>query len=190
MKLICKDPCTFFSTDRNIHVMDENKNSFYFHPNREQFINFNLPIGEYYCDNKIKQTIFNPYEKFIMPYKFIAPSEFKIVVSPNEKKATISIPKKTITVDPKVAYHKYKPATIFVLGHEIAHTTFGGNILNNKGEIVFNAEKACDNQSKNWMLANGYNPTQIKFAVDLILSSQDRRNCIHNDTIKQPNFRR
>lgn len=187
MKIVCVDPCTFFCSDSPIKVLDRDKKIFYFHPNKEGAITFNLPKGTFYTENKIQQRVFQPYEVFEKPAKYISPAEFEIKVKKNPKKATISIPNRTITFDPCVAYHDYQPALVFVLGHEIFHTAVGGNIYHPvTKQIMFDAEKACDNFSANWMLSHGYNPNQIKFAVKLILSNSDRKECIAN----QFNYRR
>lgn len=185
----CIDPCTFFSTENNIIILDDKKNLFYFHPNNEMNITFNLPIGKYFTENSLQQKLFTPYEEFKKPERYISPKEFKIIVKKNPNKATISLRNRTITIDPKIANHKYRPCLQFILGHEIYHTTVGGNLYDTKGNLIFNAEAACDDFSKNYMLSHGFNPSQIKIACNLLLNDQTRKECIHHSTVEQKHRR-
>lgn len=189
VKFRCNDPATFFCSDHQIKILDENKKLFYYHPNSIGSITFNLPVGIYYTDNSLQQKPFVPYEKFVKPEKFIDPREFKILVGNNPHKATINLRDKTILFDKKIASHKYRPCLQFILGHEIYHTCVGGSLFDKAGNMIFDAEKACDDFSKNYMLSHGWNPTQIKIASALLLNDKDRVQCIHNNTITK-NFRR
>ncbi len=189
MKIKINNPITFFSNESPVHILDDKKNLFYYHPNDEHEINFNLPVGIYYTKNKLFERVFTPYERFKKPFGYISPNEFKPIVKTNIHKATILIPEREIILDPSIAYHKFKPCTDFTICHEIFHTVIGGTISNSKGEIIFDAEKPCDDFAKNYMLSFGWNPIQIDYAVKLILNSDSRKNCIHNSTV-QMNFRK
>jgi len=183
MKLNCISPCTFFSQDSPIEILDDKGNIFFYHPNSDRKINFNLPVGKFQTKNILIQKDFAPYEKLNPATFSIRPQDFLVVVGKNPHKATISMKNKTILVDKEIANHKYKPCKAFIIGHEIGHIIIGGSQYDRSGKMVFDAEKWCDDFSRNYMLATGYNPSQIKIASELMLSDASRKNCIHENTI-------
>lgn len=187
MKLNLKTPCSFYSSDSPIRILDDKKKLFFYHPNSTGEITFNLPVGIYYTDNELTQRNFKPYVAFIKPENYISPTEFKIIIGKNEHKATISINNRTILLDKSIAKHDYKPCVVFVLLHELYHTVIGGNVVHDN-KIIFNAEQSCDDFATNYMLSHGYNPTQIKLATQLILNDEHRKKCVHEKTVSQ-NFR-
>ncbi len=178
-------------------VYDEKKNPFYWHTNRERSITFNLPKGKYYTENKLtKKSKFLPYgnEK---PPKFPAKSSFikdlKIYRRPNPNKASISLERRIIVVDPKYWDSSYKPLQVFVLRHEIYHYFFHckSHAERENRFIHQHYEKECDNAAKAWMLQNGYNPTQVSLAIKMLLKGQERKDCMQLKTTHPKNgFRR
>lgn len=188
-KIICLEPSTFYTEDKDISIYDDLKNIFFYHPNKENSIQFNLPVGIFYTKNKIKRSLFQPYEKFDNLPLSDAVSNFRPVVKKNPNKATINNVSKTITVDPSISEHIYKPCSAFIAAHEIGHLHYGGNKYDTYGNLIFNAEKACDDYAINYMLSHGWNPSQIKILKQLILKDEDRKHCIHTRTTNY-NFRR
>ncbi len=186
-RLLVIAPSTFFCSEP-VCIKDNNNNIFYVHPNKEGKINFNLPKGLYFTNNRLDKKQFQPYAKFDYPVFKQTIKDINIEIKKNPNKATIIPTLKKIIIDKKLSENKYKPALVFLLVHEIGHLKYGGDKFEN-GVKVFDAEKACDSLAVNYMLSHGYNPTQISIAKEIILSGQDRKNCIHNETIKQ-NFRR
>ncbi len=182
-KLLLNDPCTFFTTDCDIKIYDHRKKIFYFHPNKSKSITFNLPKGVYFTDCLFTQKVFSPYEEYKAPTKLFDFSSYDLISKPNPNKATISLKKKTITVDPKFSNHDYLPCQQFILGHEIYHNEVGGNIYDKSGKLIFDAEQACDDFSSNYMLSHGWNPSQVYFACKLLLKSEDRCCNTANNTI-------
>jgi len=163
---------------------------FYMHPNDRKSILFNLPMGVFYTENNLlKQKEFQPYEKFRGWNLKFNPKEFTTVLKPNKNKATINTFFKTITVDPSIPKYNYAPLLDFVIGHELGHLEVGGNKYDDNKNLIFDAEKACDEISRNYMLSHGWNPSQIKLAAELLLRSGDRRECIHNNTVGKYNLR-
>ena len=198
MILDIKKPSSFFTTDKKVFVYDDRGNIFYMHPNRTRKLTFNLPVGKYSTNNTIKQVGFIPYVPFVEHFSDPAIHEYRVYEAPNKHKASIIPHKKTIIVSDKVRYNdgssfdigEYKPCDTFLMCHEKAHRKVGGNRYNRiTGEIIFDAEQACDNIAENYMLSHGFNPSQVKLAKQLILSSAKRRNCSQYNS-KQMNFRR
>lgn len=188
MKLILSKPCTYFSTDSPIKILDENKNVFFIHPNNENKINFNLPVGSFFTENTLYKRAFQPYEKFEGTNLTLSDlQKFKTSIGNNPHKASINTINKTILVDRKIANVKYKPLLKFLMLHECKHIEVGGNVYDGD-RIIFDAEKACDAFATNYMLAFGWNPTQIQILKE-ILNDTDRKECIQHATTKH-NFRR
>lgn len=171
-------PSSFFSYDSPIRVLDDKKNAFYFHPNKERNITFNLPEGLYYTENNLqKLNSFKPYKKTSQKTDFIVPEGIKIEIGENPNKATIWPKKLHILCDPSIANHIYKPVTRFVLGHELGHNGFM-------------EEEPCDIYSANLMLDAGYNPTQIDAAKEILFKNNwHRKNCVERDFMSLNNRR-
>jgi hypothetical protein len=179
-------------------IYDEDKQPFYWHTNRERSITFNLPIGKYYTPNDLTRKLkFVPYgnEKYPL-FKGKAKTwlkRLKIYSYKNPNKASISLDKGVIIVDPQYYYNKYKPCRVFTLKHEVYHYFFHCQTMAQKENrfIHQHYEKECDNAAKAWMLANGYNPTQISLAIKLLLKGQERKDCMQRMTTDPKNkFRR
>jgi hypothetical protein len=177
-------------------ILDDKKNPFYWHTNKQHSITFNLPIGKYYTKNNInKLPVFKPYgnEKYpIFPNNGFLKS-LKIYCRPNPNKASISLQQRVIVVDPKYFNNPYKPLKTFTLCHEVFHFFFHSQSLEEKQNrfIHEHYEKQCDNAAKAFMLANGWNPTQISLAIKLLLKGQHRKDCMQHLTTDAKNgFRR
>ena len=112
---------------------------------------------------------FVPYVEFksFLPKNFL--SSYTLVVAPNENKASIYPNQKKIVVDTNIAKIKYRPALVFILGHELSHYKYHSNGYSNL------MERKCDDESEKYMLACGYNPTQVKLAKEMLLNSDWRK---------------
>ena len=177
-------------------ILDEKKNPFYWHTNKERDITFNLPPGEYYTKDPIeKLPTFRPYGNEKYPsFRFTNfLSLLKIVPYKNKNKASISLERKLIIVDPKFYYHKYKPLKTFTLCHECFHYFFHSKTKQQKENRFIHQyiEKQCDRAARDFMLANGWNPTQVSLAINLLLKGQDRKDTMRKCTTDpKNNFRR
>jgi hypothetical protein len=174
-------------------VYDAKGNPFYWHTNNEHSITFNLPKGKYSTKNRLtKKLRFVPYgnEK---PPKFPKNSTFlkdlKIYSRPNPNKASISLERRIIVVDPKFFNSKYIPLQVFVLRHEVYHYFFHcqSHAERENRFIHQHYEKECDNAAKAWMLQNGYNPTQVSLAIKMLLKGQERKDCMQMKTTHPKN---
>lgn len=166
---------TVYCTCPNIAVLDDKKNLFYFHPNKERKINFNLPKGVFYinCDYVIK-----PFESYKRKDTTRVPEiDITIETLDNPNKATIYPALKKIVFDEQLSKTTFKPSLYFILLHELAHLIVGGSLRDKNGKIIFDAETNCDKIAENWMLENGFNPSQIETAKRLTLSSKERHKC-------------
>lgn len=187
-------PSTFFSASPDIFIWDSDWEPFYWHDNKERHINFNLPIGQYYSNVKVRKLpVFMPYPHGPIPG---LPKGFlqavRVFPHPNPNKATISLQKRFIIADPKYFYHKYKPLQVFTVGHELMHYRFHSKTpAQRKNRYIHeHIERQCDDASKNWMLANGYNPTQVSLAIKLLLRGKGRKQCMMMNTTHPRNNNR
>ncbi len=188
-----KEPKTFCCSEPDLCIYDEDKNKFYVHPNRQRTITFNLPKGKFFTENKIgEQKVFIPYKEWkpLFPKKFL--DGIKILVRPNDNKATIYRQVKTIVIDPEFAFHDFKPVTTFTLSHELHHFIFfpENTELRKNKPYMMELEKLCDEGAVNYMLGNGWNPTQIKLAKNLVLSNKERGLCVDKLTVSPSNNHR
>ncbi len=186
--LICENPSSFYSADKEIKILDDKKNLFFFHPNTEKEITFNLPRGKYFTDNRVgKEKDFIPYPTD--GYKGFEKGwekNIQIFVCKNPNKATIfpeTFPYK-IFVDEKIARHKFRPLTMFVLSHEVSHINpEGRGIKCNSKEKNF-----CDLNGANYLIAEaGLNPSQITMASKLLYEQGLRGDCVQH---AMSNYRR
>lgn len=189
-------PTTFFTDRKNLMILDNKGNPFYWHTNKEHHLTFNLPIGKYYTEAPFKELpTFQPYGKEKYPsFKFTNFLRLlSVVPHKNKNKASISLERHLIIVDPKFYYHSYKPLKVFTLKHEVYHKFFHAknDYERNNPFIHQYIEKQCDRAARNWMLANGYNPTQVSLAINLLLRGKDRKETMRKCTTdKKMNFRR
>lgn len=181
-KIVCKSPRTFFTSDKDVTIRDDKKVFFYYHDNADGSLTFNLPCGVYFTSNNLTEKPFAPYVKlpeYETPY---ALDQFKIIVGHNPHKATITPNKRTILIDRKVANIKYKPALVFMLAHELYHLCIGGSRYDTTGRMVFDAEAACDAFAERYMMARGWNHSQITIAKYILLDDENRIKCRPHDT--------
>lgn len=181
-------PSTFLCTEKNVRILDRNKNDFYFHPNSEEKITFNLPKGIFWSKSKIfRQPIFKPYRTNYIKIPKSITGKVKIKVSKNPHKASIFRDQNLIIIDNGISKicDKYKPAFIFLIGHELSHFLPQGLTGGEQAEIF------CDENSANQMLCNGYNSSQINIARKLLFGDGNvkRSECLHEKIINS-NFKR
>jgi hypothetical protein len=141
-----------------------------------------------------KQRKFTPYGN--APYPKL-PKAFLQAVGvtpyPNKNKASISLVKEHIWVDPHYFYSTYRPLKTFTIGHELFHKVYHAkNIKERRNPYIREfIEMKCDEASKNFMLANGWNPSQVSLAVKLLLKGHNRKEKIRMATTHSKNcFRR
>lgn len=182
-----KIPKSYVSFDTDLVIRDNKKIPFYFHPNKERYITFNLPKGKFYTNNIITELPeFKPYGVYV-PFNLqgIKPTEFEFNVGKNEHIATITPFKKEILLDKWLQKIKYKPAIIFLGCHEFFHLKNKGSIYNGT-TLVYDAEQACDNDAENFMCSKlGYNPTQITIAKQILLKNGTRKYCNYNNNSRR-----
>lgn len=177
MQISLKFPETFFSA-LPVLINDSKGNIFYFHPNKQKKITFNLPSGEYESTNPITSlNIFIPYDLLPIPIKKEIPVNFEIFTGDNKNKATVYVKARKILIDKKIAALKFEPAKIFVICHEMGHNLFAD-------------ENLCDVFAFNAMLLSGYNPMQVVFSVQLLFNKNLMRKDCFMKIVKEKNFRR
>jgi len=180
MKIVNFFPSSFFS-ENPVEIYDDRGKLFYYHPNKERKIVFNLPKGKYQSIGKVRRLDkFYPYpplEKQNFSGLTI-PRDIKIYEQENENKASIMLGKRKIIIDPKIKNHKYKFVPVFTIGHEIGHYIFHDD------------EKQCDIFSYNLGMLNGYNPSQMDKAQKILFDESPDR-CKHMiDKMNYQNTRR
>lgn len=196
MYISAKKPSTFYSSDPNIMILDDQGNPFYWHTNKQRSITFNLPVGEYTTDNRIALLPkFEPYgnKKYPIFRNTTFLRDLKLFRRENPNKASISLEHRIIIVDPKFYDSPYKPLKTFTLCHEVFHYFFHAKNKREKKNrhIHQHIEKQCDEAAAHFMLANGWNPTQVSLAVKMLLQGEERKECIREKTThKKNNFRR
>ena len=176
-------------------ILDYEGNPFYWHDNKERHINFNLPVGWYASKYPIKKRRkFKPYGN--APYPTLPKGFLQTVgVSKlrNRNKASISLEKEHIWADPKYFDSWYQPLKTFTLGHELFHKVYHTKTLKERRNPYIRelVEMKCDEASKNFMLANGWNPSQVSLAVKMLLRGKGRKEAIRMATTHPKNcFRR
>ena len=155
-----------------------------------------MPVGKYETDNSLtKLQTFKPYGNKKFP-KFDNKDfmrSLEVFKNPNPNKASISLEQCIIIVDPKFYNSPYKPLKTFTLLHECFHYFYHSKDRKQKANrfIHQHIEKQCDESACYYMLANGWNPTQISLAIKLLLKGEERKEVIRQKTTdKKNNFRR
>lgn len=188
------EPSSFLCEEKNLKVYDERKKIFYVHPNTEKSILFNLPKGKFFTPNRIfREKKFIPYKTFVSAVDSSQIKGIKVIIRKNPNKATVYRSIKTIVIDNEFANHDFKPVPVFVFAHELHHFTFfPKNEEERKNDLfMLEIEKKCDEGAVNYMLGNGYNPSQIKLAKEIVLSNKHRGKCVDDlTTNKNNNYRR
>lgn len=178
MKVENERPSSFFVSGP-VKIRDEKKNFFYFHPNPKGKLLFNLPKGRFYTDVPLTRETFKPYPTFVLPLPdhYFGHEGMKVYLGTNPCKATITPKERVIKVDEKLSTVEYRPAKVFFMGHEYGH-------------LRFIDENICDLFACNFMLLNGYNPTQIKTSYEMLFSKNPGRRTFLNEKFDEQNFLR
>lgn len=159
---------TGFVSDVDIFIFDAEMKPFYFKRSNGKRIYFNLPKGKYFCKNEIH--ILNSPVKYKLPklpkpeIKVVPPKTFpKIIYGNNPHKCSIFYAENKILFDNSF---KDLPRFIisFIIYHEFGHFAYRGN-----GQ---QSEKNCDTFARYMMLKNGYNPSQVHFAIKYTLDGK------------------
>ena len=187
-------PTTFFTSSKGLIILDSKRNPFYWHDNQDKHINFNLPPGRYYCNVPIQERAqFKPYNHEPYP-KFTGSflNDVQVYKHKNPNKASISLERRFILADPKFYNHTYRPLKTFTLCHEVFHRFFHAKTRAERKNPFIREyiERQCDNAAKNFMLANGWNPTQVSLAVKLLLRGKGRKDAIRKCTTDPANRNR
>lgn len=116
---------------------------------------FNLPEGKYWLDSGHFERLPNPIKyPFLKVPRFerfrTIPRNFKQRFADNPNKCTIDWKRGTITFDNSLKEYSL-PELDFIRYHEYSHARY-------------KTEKFCDLMAVNFMLAKGYNPSQIGHA--------------------------
>lgn len=195
-KIHITKPSTFFTNEPDFVIYDDKQFPFYFHTNTARKISFNLPPGTYYSTVKVrKKPIFKPYgqKKYPRFPKGFLSRRIAIHKVNNKNKASIALETGDIFVDPLYHDNPYEPLQAFTLLHELFHHFFHAKTKREKRNPFIHQfiESQCDDAARNYMLANGYNPSQVRIACGLLLRSKWRNKCIHRSTTNPVNnFRR
>lgn len=169
-----------YHSEEPVIIHDVNNHLFYFHPNKEKSIYFNLPSGNFFSENSIYETFnFLPYEtgKAFLPKNF---REYNVIFGKNENKASIFFAEKKILIDNKIKNIGYKPLLTFIILHELSHLLPKAKKLSG-----IEKEKFCDLNAIRIMLKIGYNPTQISFCAKISLENKIRCNYIAENSVKK-----
>lgn len=129
---------------------------------------FNMPSGEYFVDSgnftqasspKTFPPINLPFrERFLFPN----PENFAIIFAPNPNKCTVNWNARIITFDGSFEESPL-PEIWMIFYHESGHR-------------LYKTEKYCDRYAAKCMIRDGYNPSQIGYAViDSLSDKQDQR---------------
>ena len=171
-----KDRSTL-TTSEPVYIAERSGKLFYFHPNKQKEITFNLPKGIYFSENLVKRVAeFKPYPKEDYVLKKHVPLEhakgYKVREGDNVNKGSIKYATKDILIDKKIR-EDYSPCFEFVYGHELGHT-------------LFDDERLCDFYAHDRMLDLGYNPTQIQLAKNILFKKNlMRKECLESHFIKK-----
>lgn len=165
---------TGFKTNSPCVLIYEEGMPFYARDIGASGLKFNLPAGEYDIkkgDLDQCETVEYPLMKIAQPTNFTPfPKNLELVWEPNVHKCQIDVHTNKVYADP---VFKTLPKYVFkwVYGHELGHFCYKGFAWSNKQERE-QAEKDCDIFSGNLLLTEGYNPSQIRSAIDLAISNR------------------
>lgn len=165
---------TGFKTTSPCVLIYENGMPFYARNVDANGLKFNLPAGEYdvkHGDLDQCEPIAYPLMKIGAPTNVTPfPKNMELVWQPTEHKCQIDVHKNKIYADP---IFKTLPKYVFrwVYGHELGHFWYKAFPWSGKAERL-QAEKDCDIFSGNLLLMEGYNPSQIRSAIDLAISNR------------------
>lgn len=163
-------PSSFYSADKDIRVLDVDKKFFYYHPNKEGHIIFNLPKGIFYTDNKVtRQIAFKSYPKQKLIGSQPLKGGLRGVTGKNDNVGSIWPEMRYMLIDENIMKHDFAPLPVYVIGHELGH------------DAGHHTEEEADCYGSNLMLDKGYNPTQIDICEALLFNgisdNPGRLNC-------------
>ena len=165
---------TGFKTTSPIVLIYENGMPFYARNIDTNGLKFNLPAGEYdvkkgdldQCETVEYRLMTLAEPKHFTPF----PKNMELVWEANPHKCQIDVYRNKIYADP---VFKTLPKYVFkwVYGHELGHFCYKSFPWSSK-EQREQAEKDCDIFSGNLLLTEGFNPSQIRSAIDLAISNR------------------
>lgn len=136
---------------------------------------FNMPKGNYFLSGKVNNLpaplnsdiAFYPFERDDRQW-----NEYKIFVCNNPNKASVIFASGIafIFLDHSIA-ELPSPCVQYAIEHELAHAHY----KQKKGEKAEEVENRCDCYAEHKMLQDGYNPSQLKFANNQLLSRKWRK---------------
>ena len=185
MLISVKIPTTYYA-DAPFVLNDKHGDLFYA---RNQGGYFNLPVGDY---NLVKGyiTAYSLFTHFpgIPQADPIRKTGMHIEAGVNPNKATFYAAQNKAVFDNFILDTPFKPARIFTMLHEEGHTYYRpptGTMETLKRPFDINYQKAykdfleaeckCDIYAYNKMMRNGYNPSQIRYAITLIFKPDNER---------------
>jgi len=169
--MIIKQKTGFKTNSPYIEIWEEGM-PFYSRVVGKEGLIFNLPAGDYV----VKHGEFDQCEP--VNYKLMTlpppnnptpfPKGLEIIWQPTAAKCQIDVYKGKVYADPMF---KKLPKYVFkwVYGHELGHFLYKG-----EGQ---QSEKNCDLFSGNLLLTEGFNPSQIRSAIDLAISNRVNALC-------------
>lgn len=181
-------PSGFYCEDKTFTIYDVNGFMFYSRKSKERGTHFNLPAGKFTTDSpNIVPRSFRIYRTPALPSKernLPTPSkvEFKIYDTPNK---CIVVREKgiwLIVMSPSLA-NGQRISKDLAIAHEFGHKYYGGANPVTDFDKYIASEMKCDHYAIDYLLRNGYNPSQLNNAEKLTLSnsagSEKRKKYIH-----------
>lgn len=185
MLLCVKTPTTYLA-DGPFLINDKHGDLFYA---RIQPGYFNLPVGDYELTegSLVPSADWNPFPQIEQVDPGIAPG-MKLEMGINPNKATYFANENKAIIDNFIIEQPFKPARIFCVIHEKGHAKFRpptGTMAKIKNPFspgydaaykeYLKAECNCDIYAYNVMVRNGYNPSQVRYAIRLIFKPDNER---------------
>ena len=161
----------FETKDKDVIVYDDNMRPFYCKENNNYggYLRFNLPVGTFYTENKLrplKKRIYYKLHELPTPTKITQlPKKMVFKIAPNPNKCSTNLEKGIMVMDSDLAKES-RAITDFVKYHEFGHFHYSGDK---------NSEKNCDLFAINEMLKNGYNPSQCAATKYCLSCASDAR---------------
>lgn len=165
LKVVNLHKSGFVALSGAVKILDDKLRPFYYFDfSGKSNKSFNLPEGVFYVMEGEIKRLEKPltYKIKKLPiHSYLgrkSPKNFKLIVAPNPNKASIDFAKGVITIDP---VYKYKPRLIldYILAHEFGHR-------------FYSEQHYADHYAKYLMLKEGYNPSQIAFAIHFGISNR------------------
>ena len=182
-----ESPSGFTCADGTFTIFDDKGFIFYSRTNKQKKTHFNLPRGNYRTECKnILPAKFRVYKLVPLP-KFErnlpVPKKVDYVVKETSSKCMVirAYPVWTIVMSPAM-HNGQRISKDLAIAHEFGHCYFGGSDISEFTKYI-RSEMNCDHYAINYLLRNGYNPSQLNTAEKLTLSHNEgaikRKNHIH-----------